>query len=455
MRGIALALSIVLALTCASAQAVDNGDAGPPGIGPTLTEIKKLVASDASAGAGFSQALTASRDTLVVGAAGDNAVTGAAYVFTRTANKPTVWGQVEKLTASDATAGDLFGAAVSVSGDTAVIGAPLDDDACPSDPNCDSGSAYVFERNHGGPDNWGEVKKLTASDAALEDTFGWLASISEDTVVVTSFRNDDGGLSSGSAYVFERNQGGPNNWGEIKKLTASDAAAEDRFGWSVAIFADTVMVGAADDDDVYTSSGSAYVFERDHGGRDNWGEVKKITASDPAALARFGHSASISGDTIVVGAMGANSGIRGSGAAYVLERDLGGKDNWGERRRMSASDAAIGDWFGAGVSVRGDFVVIGAPGNDDACPSDPYCNSGSGYLFERNTGGANNWGEVAKLAASDAVASHRLGVSVAIAGDTAVVGANGDNDHGSNSGAAYLFVPPALQFFIGDVPEEH
>jgi cysteine-rich repeat protein len=170
-----------------------------------------------------------------------------------------------------------------------------------------------------------EVKKLSASDGAAGDLFGFSVSISGDTVVVGALRDDIGpNADQGSAYVFERNMGGADMWGEVKKLSASDGAADDRFGISVSISGDTVVVGAVGDD---SFRGSAYVFERNMGGADMWGEVKKLSASDGAAGDLFGFSVSISGDTVVVGAFGDDIGPNADqGSAYINIRNCCGDD---------------------------------------------------------------------------------------------------------------------------------
>ena len=159
-------------------------------------------------------------------------------------------GEQAKLTASDAAAGDRFGLSVSIEGDTAVIGAHFDDDA-----GSLSGSAYVFVRSAG---IWSQQAKLTAGDAAAGDRFGVSVSIEGDTVVVGAFLDGDAGFASGSAYVFVRSG---TSWTQQAKLTASDAAIEDQFGFSVSIEGDTAVVGAFADDDAGSFSGSAYVFE--------------------------------------------------------------------------------------------------------------------------------------------------------------------------------------------------
>src|SRR4029077_16335397 len=110
---------------------------------------------------------------------------------------------------------------IKISGDTAVVGA--------YQKNSSTGAAYIFERNRGGVDNWGQVKELTASDAAQGDAFGKEVAINGDTVIVGApFKNS----STGAAYIFKRNQGGADNWGQVKDVAASHATASDQFGFS-------------------------------------------------------------------------------------------------------------------------------------------------------------------------------------------------------------------------------
>ncbi len=397
-------------------------------------ELAKVTASDGAANdeLGYAVAISEDGNTIVVGARWDDdagSASGSAYIFERDYPSPDSWGEVTKLTASDAATGDEFGYSVSISGNTVVVGANRDDDA-----GSMSGSAYVFERNQGGADNWGQVTKLTASDAATDDWFGASVSISGDTVVVGASGDDDTEILSGSAYVFERNQGGADNWGEVKKLTASDPTFGAEFGISVSISGDTVVIGAYFNSGPATWSGSAYVFERHYGGADNWGEVKKLMASDGAEIDLFGTSVSISGDTVVVGAILGDGVVTDSGSAYIFERDYPTTDNWGEVTKLTASDGADGDWFGYAVSISGNTVVVGAYYDDDAGGS-----SGSAYIFARNRGGADNWGEVTKVTASDAAAGDQFGIAVSISGNTVVTGARLGDGVESNSGSAYLY----------------
>jgi hypothetical protein len=297
--------------------------------------------------------------------------------------------QSAKLTADDAAAGDRFGVSVSISGDLALVGANYDDDG-----GSDSGAAYIFARDQGGVDNWGQVKKLIAGDAAAGDFFGVSVSISGDLAVVGANYDDDGGSSSGSAYIFARNQGGTDNWGQVAKLIADDSAANEEFGYSVSISGGLALVGAWGDDDGSSDLGAAYIFAQDQGGADNWGQVAKLTAGDAAAGDYFGVSVSISGDLAVVGAHGDDDGGGNSGSAYIFARDQGGTDNWGQVRKITAGDAAAGDFFGVSVSISGDLAVVGAYGDGDG---GGY--SGSAYSFARDQGGTDNWGQVRKLIA--------------------------------------------------------
>jgi len=266
--------------------------------GDTWSEQQKLTVSDAAADDHFGFSVAVSGDTLVVGANQKDGFTGSAYVFTRSG---TTWSEQQKLTASDAAAGNNFGFSVAVSGDTAVVGANGEDD--PSN----SGSAYVYIRSG---TTWSEQQKLMASDAAAGDQFGRPVAVSGDTVVVGANGNDSVPSNSGSAYVFTRSG---TTWSEQQKLTASDAAAQDQFGFSVAVSGDTAVIGALFDDDP-SNSGSAYVFTRSG---TTWSEQQKLTASDAAAQDLFGISVAVSSDTVVVGANG-NDDPSDSGSAYVF-----------------------------------------------------------------------------------------------------------------------------------------
>ena len=214
----------------------------------TAAEAQKLLASDGAAGDEFGRSVYVSGDTALIGAIGDDdngSFSGSAYVFIRDATG--LWTEQAKLLASAGAAGDAFGRSVSVSGDTALIGAATDDDL-----GSFSGSAYVFIRDATGL--WTEQAKLLASDGAASDQFGVSVSVSDDTALIGAHV----GFSSGSADVFTRDATGL--WTQQAKLLPSDGAFFDLFGFSVSVSGDTALIGAFLDDDLGTSSGSAYVF---------------------------------------------------------------------------------------------------------------------------------------------------------------------------------------------------
>ncbi len=337
------------------------------------------------------------------------------------------------ISASDGTDNDLFGYTVSINGEYAIVGAYL----APSGGD-KRGQAYIFKKDQGGTDNWGQLKILTASDAVNWDHFGYSVSISGDYAIVGSQRYDNG-YFLGRAYIFYKDQGGVDNWGELKVLTASDAANWDYFGESVSISGNYAIVGADEAESVGTDRGQAYIFYKDQGGVNNWGEIKILSASDGADQDYFGKSVSISGNYAIVGADGADSGTGlNQGKAYIFYKDQGGIDNWGEVKILTASDAADNDLFGLAVSINGDNAIVGV-----GYAASGGVQRGQAYIYNKNYGGADNWGEMKILTASNAVDYDRFGESaVSISADYAVVGAfraDGEGLLDSEQGQAYFF----------------
>jgi hypothetical protein len=326
----------------------------------------------------------------------DNGVdSGSVYVFTRFG---TNWSQQTKFTAADSGAGDEFGGQVALDGDIAVIGARHDDDK-----GVDSGSAYVFTRSGTA---WSHQAKLTASDGAAGDEFGYSVAISGDTAVIGAPRDDDKSDDSGSAYVFTRSG---SSWSQQAKLAASDGAAGDVFGISVAISGDTVVIGADLADEKGSNSGAAYVFSRSG---NTWSQHVKLTADDGAAGDLFGIRVTLSGDTAVIGAARDDDKGDESGAAYVFIRS---GIEWVQQAKLSATDGVANDRFGTRVAIYGNTAVIGAILGDATSNK-----SGSAYVFTRS---GSSWSQQAKLAASDGAADDVFGWSVALYGDTVMIGA--------------------------------
>jgi hypothetical protein len=392
-----------------------------------MSEDRLNVSNTASSSFGASVSLDG--DTAIVGAPGRDT----AYILYRNQGGSDVWGGVKSLSPSGLTDA---GGTVAVSGDIAVVGAPdeavnifyrnlgglnnwgpvkliqggygfgssvaiygdtliVGEWATTVGGKLYCGAAYIYQRNQGGADNWGLVKQLVAPDCSPDDEFGGSVAINGDIVVVGADGVDIAGKESqGAAYIFYRNQGGANNWGQVKKIIATDGAALDFFGDYVSIYAERIVIAAPlADVSGNADQGAAYVFYRTQGGSNNWGQVKKIVAADGSWADRFGSSVSIYQDTLAIGAPAAGIGSNShQGAAYIFYRTQGGAENWGQVRKLSASDGASGDYFG-NLQVSGSTVVIGAP----MATIGGSAYQGAAYVFYRDQGGANNWGQVKKL----------------------------------------------------------
>jgi hypothetical protein len=390
----------------------------------TWTEKQKLIPSDGAAGKVFGGPISLDGDTVLIGAVlGDgNAVnSGCAYVFTRSG---TTWTQEAKLIASDGALNDQFGCWVSLSGDTALIGSPFDDDK-----GVDSGSAYVFTRTG---TTWTQEAKLLPSDNTAGDWFAYCVSIDGDTALIGA-QGDASLVDTGTAYVFTRSG---TTWTLEQKLNASDGAAGDCFGFMVSLEGDTALIGADWDDDNGVNSGSAYVFTRSG---TTWIQEAKLLASDGAAEDDFsGGGVYLYGNTALIGAEFDDDNGVDSGSAYVFTRS---GTTWAQEAKLLPSDGAAYDQFSMNaVTLEGDTAVIGAWYDDDN-----GANSGSAYIFTRT---GTTWTQQQKLLASDGAAGDQFGVAVALDGDTAFIGAWWDDDNGANSGSAYVFTKGGIDIGI-------
>lgn len=377
----------------------------------------QLVAADGAEGDRFGNAVALSGDTALVAARsadpGGHDSQGAVYVFTRDGG---TWKHGAKLVAEDGNASDQFGWSVALSGDTALVGALL--------AEAGRGAAYVFVRDDG---TWRQQAKLAARDGSKEDRFGWSVALSGDTALVGAALADVGDdPGRGAAYVFRRSGG---TWRQRAKLLASDGAAGDRFGESVALSDDTALIGASFavvGDNL--EQGAAYVFTRD--GDEGWSQQAKLVADDGAELDGLGGSVALSGDTALVGAEVADTGGKDEGAAYVFTRSGGA---WRQQAKLAAGDGARGDAVGISVALSGDAALVGANVaalNGDARP-------GAAYLFTRS---GKDWSQRATLTTEDEAKHDVLDIAVALSGATALLGAQGADVAGAvGQGAAYVF----------------
>lgn len=413
----AMILGVLGSVATAEAQHTSPASKAPASQAPATTSagLAKLTASDGTVSDRFGISISVSGDTAVVGAphetTGTNLEGGAAYVYVRRGG---AWVEQAKLVASDSAPVDRFGFTVAISGNTAIVGAFFDDVGL----NPDQGSAYVFTRSGG---IWTQQAKLTADDGAAADSFGYRVAVDGSTAVVGSYWADVAGqVDQGAAYVFVR---AGTTWAQQAKLVSSDGAGSDQFGHSVAVSGRTAVVGSNN----HGGTGAAYVFAAKGA---TWTERAKLTASDAADGSGFGFALGVSGRTIVVGdpvhAAGANTE---QGAAYVFT--LSG-NRWVEQAKLTAADGAAGDFLGRSVAVSGDTVVAGAQFDD----VDGKADQGSAYVYTRTRG---RWTAPTKLVAPDGVASSLFGVAVSADRGTVAVGAGfADSDGLPDKGAAYV-----------------
>jgi len=366
----------------------------------------------------FGYSVAVSGDIAVVGVPqddmGGNDDQGAAFVFTRSG---TNWTLQQQLVAGDAAAGDYFGWSVALSGDTALIGAPGDD----IDGNDDQGSAYVFVREVTG---WHQQAKLTTSGFVAGATFAMSVALSGDTALVGAWSGMVANRPQGSAYVFVRTG---SSWSQQAQLTLPGGETEDDFGYSVAVSGHTALVGALGGNDEFR--GSAYVFVRSGTA---WSQQAQLTAADGAAGDWFGYSVAVSGDTALIGAGGDDVGDNeDQGSAYVFARS---GTNWSQQK-LTADDGRAADAFGWSVAASGDSLLVGAPFDDVGSSGD----QGSAYRYTLEGG---TWtGQ--KRSLDDAAAGDGFGLSVALSGETALIGAPYRDAGGADEGSAYVFVSTA------------
>lgn len=405
------------------------------GIGNEIagSTFAKLIGSNGTAGDELGTSAALSGDTAVVGAPLDDTggtSAGIAYVFQQNHGGTNNWGEVEALQAGDVFAGDRFGTSVAIDGDFVVVGAEGE--------STNTGAAYIFHRDEDGTDAWGQVLKLTASDAATGDSFGSSVAIDGDSIVVGARAEDRTGCTNcGAAYVFEHDGPNRDDWTQVAKLTGSEAAGADGMGTSVAIDVDTIVVGAPQGSG--TTEGKAYVFVEPVGGWSTDTEDARLTAGAVGDSGdKFGQSIAISGGTVVVGAYQDDyDSYTDIGSAYVFDEPGGGWSGTPAYTvKIESSDGGSEDQFGLSVSIDNDIILIGAPRNSHSGVDQP----GAAYFMHRNECGADNWGEMAKIEASDADQDAFFGSAVSVAGTLCVVGAYKDDVISDiDEGSAYIF----------------
>jgi LPXTG-site transpeptidase (sortase) family protein len=434
----AIGMALALALgSAAPAGLAANQPAASSGL-PTLGVVQQWSLSAPVPGYQdqFGYAVAIDGNTAVIGArnadpdlgGGPLQDAGAAYVYSYTGK---TWVLDGMLTAKDAAPGDTFGVSVAISAGRIVVGATgvdLENPNKKDDELKDAGAAYIFTRSGG---SWVQQAKLTADDYAEEDSFGSAVAIYQNTAVVAaSTKNLPPLVNVGAVYVFQ--YGGGKEWGEQAKLLESKPFLGDYFGSSVAIYGNRIAIGAVQTNPIGENGpGKAYIFKRDG---QTWTTEAQLKAQGGRSGDAFGNAIALYGDTLVVGAQHADPDlgagrVTSAGAAYVFQRS--GSD-WEESATLNAADARVFDEFGRSVGVYNNLIVVGADGATQAG------NSGSGavYVFKKDKDG---WSAQTRAVTDPTSEGDLFGRSVAISRDWFVAGASGRNPEAiTGAGEAFL-----------------
>jgi hypothetical protein len=353
----------------------------------TYQEINKLTASDSSEYDFFGLSVAINGNTVIIGAPDnipDDSIgnpdlniggPGSAYLYNYDG---TEWVETTKLTVSDGEKFDYFGVSVALSENTAIVGAPNDDDY---------GSSYIFSFD--GMD-WLETQKLIGSEGreagfpvnfngstlSNETTFyafngiEWQATTSIEGRIL-AIDGNRALITHNGVYIYTFDG---TNWVETTQLMPDDDTSNSLFGFSGNLQGNTAVITARADDENGTSSGSVYIFKSDG---ENWVQTQKLMASDGEAFDYFGASSSLYGNTLIVGATLDDEGFAQQGSAYVFTFN---GTKWVETQKLVASDGEIFDAFGFSVAASEESLFIGTLSDDNGT------NSGSVYVFSAQTG---------------------------------------------------------------------
>ncbi|MCW1883826.1 Ig-like domain-containing protein [Luteolibacter flavescens] len=428
-------------------------------------EVDQLLAlnslgNDASqTGAGYGSSTAISKDTLVIGSpTRDTSLVdvGRVHVYERNAGLGAPWGQVAEIGGSDSAAGDNFGSAVAIDGDYMVVGSPGFDQ--PGANN--AGAAYVFQRNPVNPNAWLQVAKLNPSavNASGGDAFGSAVAIQGDTILVGAPNaNLPGATRSGRVFVFKRGAT-PGAWTGSQTLVAADNRGTllvndgEFYGSAIAIDGNTVVIGAHGANfggsTPQWNFGAAYIYTRPNAAG-TFSELKRLDqfdGSEARAYSGFGFSVDVSGDRIAVGAYSPTPPLGGlkPGRVHVYERDSGGANQWGLVREVAPTDGVASRYFGGSVGLAGNLLLVGSPAGNEAGVE----TRGSIEIFRRSAG-TPDWLPIDRIVHGTPTAANRYGHAVAIDGFTAVAGSNTDSVNVNGAASAGSARVLQLQYDLG------
>ncbi|MEW6074603.1 MAG: FG-GAP repeat protein [Planctomycetota bacterium] len=370
-------------------------------------EIAELLAPDGEPGDGFGYAVAIDGDVALVGAPWDDDLgpdSGSVYVFVReipsTPQPPQSrprWSFRTKLTAAGGMYGDHFGISLALRGDIAAVGAPGADAAGLGN----LGSVRILRRHDGGPDQWGEIRRLHPPLLVGESWFGFAIAMAGSRLVVGA---PTWYITRGAAFLFAQDEGGPDQWGMVARLEPSppSSCSSSSFGWRVAIDGETIAVGATKGMP-HDEDGSVHIFNRDCGGADRWGEVGFVLPPGGCQLSQFGWGMALAGDVLAVSQV-----VASPLSLHIFARDEGGPDAWGLRKSISIEECLA-------VALDEDLLLGG---------SVEYPAYVRAYVQDLD--GVDAWGVAADLNPSSP--AYDFGESISIAGHDIIIGGSFESE---------------------------
>jgi len=411
---------LIAAFTLCVAAALQPAQADArPVVKIAATAVEKLTARDGDAYDLFGRGLAVSGNTLVIASPYDaweqrgtvHADQGSVVIYAR-ASADETWTRLLRLSAEDGAAYDFFGSSLALQNDRLVVGT-------------DGHGVYVFERDAGGPDLWGQVQYL-ASPAEGSSDFGWSVALDGDWLAIgDGFESTEGGYSVGAVYVYHHDG---LSWQLVQRIGSPNDSAYDYFGVQVALAGGTLAV-TAPPWAAASSARAVYLFEADDAGL--WSPTATLT---DASSETFPESIALSPDTLAVGA-GA-SGDDGVESVAIYRRKNNKPWKWTLADRIERGQAEAADAFGSGLVLAGDMLVLGACWEDVDGSED----QGRVYVYRREPGTTAPWTLSSRLNTPDEAAGAELGCANAIDGETVLSGAAGDTINGNvEQGSVYRF----------------
>jgi VCBS repeat-containing protein len=399
-------------------------------------ETARLAASDGSSADEFGFSVGASRKLVAAGAPfdddstiqGSGNKTGSAYLYARDAGGANAWGEASKMVASLRGIGDEFGYSTDVNEDGTVLAVGA---RRAREAGINTGAAWIFRRTG---DTWTELARLVAPGLASGDEFGFSVALNAagDVLVVGAPKHRPGSNRTGAAFVFVRAPGAAETWAYAGRLQPTDGSTDDEFGRSVSVQGDWVLVGSPRHSPTNKKSGAGYLYRRQPAG--TWAFVVKLRAAAGDNNDEFGHAVAIHDGWLAVGARLDEANGKKSGTVYLFQQSAPGSNTWTEMRMLQSPLSGIDDEYGFAVGLDREFLVVGARRESIAGRR-----AGAIYVHSRNSGGAGQWGLVERLIPDAVDRDDEFGYSVAIRQGVVAVGARRQQLDGRRFGATYVY----------------